>query len=1004
MPKHLIGEAMGTPATVLVVLFSILFMEVLEFSYSIASHPNVNCIESEQKALVKFRESLTDESNRLSSWVGEDCCTWKGVVCSNKTGHVLRLDLHNPFDDLANFSKTCLGGEINPSLLNLKHLSHLDLSMNNFSGTQIPKFLGSLQNLRYLNLSNSGFGGNIPHHLGNLSSLRYLDLSDFFYNDLTVDNLLWVSKLSSLKHLDISEISIGEGTDWLQPINMLSSLSVLKLTGCQLYTIPPLSYVNFTSLSSLDLQSNSFDSTIPLWLSNITGLLRLHLDDNRFHGPIPDTLGRLSSLTHIGLSDNSFNTSMPSSLGNLSSLVLLDLFGNEFQGSLQTTIKNLCRLHVLDLSNNNFSGEIPSLEGGPFGCHKNLERLLLSRNSIHGPIPVSIGRLLRLRELDVSRNQLNGSIPLSLGQLSKLEMLDVSHNYLAGMVSEYHFTKLTRLNTLSMSFNFLALNVSSQWIPPFQLQHIELASCNLGPRFPSWLQTQTRVIMLSMYNASVSDTIPDWFDNVYSHILYLDLSMNQISGKLPKFVESNNSIWIGFRELILKSNKFDGPLTLFPSDVTILDLSDNLLSGHIPMIKDVVNLKLEQFILSNNQLSGEIPTFLCNVKTMIFIDLSRNQLTGRLPKCLGFLQQLRILDVTNNSLHGEIPSTLGSLWNLESLHLRNNRFCGKFPLSLQNLTSLQVLDLGKNAFTGIIPPWIGEKLLNLEFLNLQSNKFHGDIPPKICWLSALQLLNVAQNSITGNIPHCFGNFTAMVMDQGLVKGGSGVGANYKEYIIDSIRGIERTYTAAIEEHSSIDLSNNNIDGEIPEELMNLLGLWKLNLAGNHLNGRIPETIGNLKRVESLDLSKNELSGSIPSGLSDLYFLSHLNLSFNNLSGRIPKGNQLQTLDDQSIYMGNSELCGAPLLKSCPGDKPVEGHDQQFQAKGEDSFEFLWFYAGIGPGFFVGFLAVCCTLLFKKSWRYAYFGLVENVYNGLLLASALTAARLRRKFRKGEFGA
>ncbi|CAK9160630.1 unnamed protein product [Ilex paraguariensis] len=383
---------MGTPTTVLVVLFSILLIQVLEFSYSIASHSNVRCIEIEEKGLVKFRENLTDESNRLSS-------------------------------------KTCLGGGINPSLFNLKHLSHLDLSMDNFSGTQIPKFLGSLQNL-------------------------------------------------------------------------------------------------------------SFDSTIPLWLSNIPGLLRLHLDDNRFQGPIPDTLGRLYSLTHIGLSDNSFNTSMPSSLGNLSSLVHLDLSVNEFQGSLQTTIKNLCRLRVLDLSKNSFSDEIPRAERGPFGCHKNLESLLLSSNSFHVPIHMSIGRLSRLRELDVSKNLLNGSIPSILGQLSKLEMLDVSANHLAGMVYEYHFTKLTKLNRLSMSFHFLALNVSSQWIPPFQLQAIKLASYNLGPLFSSWLQTQTHVILLFMSNASVSDTIPDWFENVYSRIPYLDLSMNRISGKLPKFVAS----------------------------------------------------------------------------------------------------------------------------------------------------------------------------------------------------------------------------------------------------------------------------------------------------------------------------------------------------------------------------------------------------------------------------------------------------------------------------------
>ncbi|RVW24316.1 hypothetical protein CK203_098672 [Vitis vinifera] len=40
---------------------------------------------------------LTDPSGRLSSWVREDCCKWRGVSYYNRTGRVIKLKLGNPF-------------------------------------------------------------------------------------------------------------------------------------------------------------------------------------------------------------------------------------------------------------------------------------------------------------------------------------------------------------------------------------------------------------------------------------------------------------------------------------------------------------------------------------------------------------------------------------------------------------------------------------------------------------------------------------------------------------------------------------------------------------------------------------------------------------------------------------------------------------------------------------------------------------------------------------------
>ncbi|KAF5932964.1 hypothetical protein HYC85_029135 [Camellia sinensis] len=963
---------MDTTCSALVMLFALFFIERLEFICS-STNSNVSCIASEREALMKFKGNLIDEANRLSSWVGKDCCTWKGVGCSNKTGHVVKLDLHNPIDD-PNFEINQLGGQISPSLLDLNHLHYLDLSMNDLRGP-IPDTLGTLTSLTVLDLSYNNFNDSMLYYsLCNLSSLVYIDLS-------------------STSHRGAIPHCLG----------------------------------NLASLSILRLNENYLQGPIPSEMGNMTQLIELDLCWNAFQGPIPSEMGNMIQLTELDLSWNAFQGPIPSEMGNMTQLTRLDLSWNAFEGEIPNSMRNLCNLRVLDLSNNKFTGKLSTSVGSPLGCihnsledlslssnklsgglpnhlgeFKNLEWLTIGNNSFYGALPSSLGTLSYLSVLDTRDNQLNGSIPISLGQLSKLECLDLSKNAFVGTVFELHFAKLRNLRVLNLHSNSLVLNVSSQWVPPFQLQFIELSSIKVGPQFPQWLETQKNVTRLDMSNASISVVIPDWFESIYCGIIYLDLSNNQIRGKMPIFQNCKYRYSAHGKRLQLSSNRFEGPLTPLPSHVYSLNLFNNLLSGPITVSGDNVTMSFIYLVLSNNHLTGVIPVSLCKAKHITLIDFSNNQLSGKIPPCLGHL-------------YGEIPSSLGSLQFLNSLHLRNNKFHGKLPLSLRNLTFLFIIDLGENVFTDNIPPWIGYNLTNLKFLNFQANNFYGDIPSQLCHLQNLQLLNLAQNNITGNIPRCFGNFTAMVaLDRGYNFNATyHFGYNfdttyhfrgiYDENILDSMKGIELEYTKTLKFLISMDLSNNGIVGEIPEELMDLFGLMNLNLSGNHLKGRIPNNIGNLTQLESLDLSRNKLSGPIPPSLSSLSYLSHLNMSFNNLSGRIPTGNQLQTLNDPSIYIGNDGLCGAPL-NSCIDDKSFDGdHKHADESKVADETDVLWFCTGIGPGFLVGFFGVCGTLNFKKSWRYAYFQFIENNYNWMSINIAIKFAQLRRKFNKSTFG-
>ncbi|MYD92844.1 MAG: hypothetical protein F4Y02_03965 [Chloroflexi bacterium] len=85
----------------------------------------------------------------------------------------------------------------------------------------------------------------------------------------------------------------------------------------------------------------------------------------------------------------------------------------------------------------------------------------------------------------------------------------------------------------------------------------------------------------------------------------------------------------------------------------------------------------------------------------------------------------------------------------------------------------------------------------------------------------------------------------------------------------------------------LDLSQNQLSGEIPAAIGQLTGLTNLDFFGNQLTGAIPPQIGNLDKVTRLSLWANQLSGSIPAELGDMESLAWVALGINELTGSIP---------------------------------------------------------------------------------------------------------------------
>uniref|UniRef100_A0A9I9CEH2 Leucine-rich repeat-containing N-terminal plant-type domain-containing protein n=1 Tax=Cucumis melo TaxID=3656 RepID=A0A9I9CEH2_CUCME len=999
----------------------------------VGAYTSNNCSDIEREALISFKQGLLDPSARLSSWVGHNCCQWHGITCNPISGKVIKIDLHNslgsalsqfveygdlkrPWIDLKyflrEFQKTCLTGKISHSLLELKYLYYLDLSFNDFEGASIPYFLGMLKSLRYLKLSSANFSGQIPIYLRNLTNLSYLDLSDERGFMLHVKNLRWLSGFSSLEYLNLGGVNlISVERNWMHTINGLSSLLELHLSNCGILSFDTsIAFLNLTSLRVLDLSSNLINSSIPLWLSNLTSLSTLDLNGNIFRGTIPSNFVKLKNLQVLELTGNSLSNDIgdhtpPIFSQNLCKLRFLHLGYNHYDFKLGTFLDSFSncsrnRLESLDLVGNKIVGEIPN----SLGTFKNLRFLNLSDNFLWGSLPNSIGNLSLLEHLHVSSNVLNGTIPLSFGQLSKLVYYEDYGNSWNTTITEVHLMNLTELKILQVwtkSIQTFVFNITYDWIPPFSLKILFLENCLIRSQFPIWLRTQTQLTEIVLSNVGIFGSLPnEWISKVSSQVIRLDLSYNLFNLKLSHIFTSHQKN---------DSGENDSIIPLRYPNLRHLDLRNNQLLGTIPLTINDSMPNLYRLDLSENNLHGTIPSSIKTMNHLEVLSMSHNRLSGKLFDDWSRLKSLLVVDLANNNLHGKIPTTIGLLTSLNKLMLNNNNLHGEIPNSLQNCSLLTSLDLSENIFlTGNLPSWLGVAVPKLQLLNLRSNHFSGTIPRQWCNLSAICVLDLSNNHLDGKLPNCLHNWKFFVQDyyrDGLrsYQTNSGAYYSYDENTRLVMKGMESEYNTILDSVLTIDLSRNKLTGEIPKEITNLVQLDTLNLSNNNFVGIIPENIGAMKKLETLDLSYNNLSGRIPASLASLNFLTHLNMSFNNLTGKIPIGNQLQTLEDPSIYEGNPSLCGPPLQIKCAGDESsnnvlVSTSEEEKEDGNENDLEMVGFYISMAIGFPVGINILFFTIFTNEARRIFYFGFVDDVNYKILQIIDFLIVGVRRMMR------
>ncbi|XP_021721968.1 probable leucine-rich repeat receptor-like protein kinase At1g35710 [Chenopodium quinoa] len=389
------------------------------------------------------------------------------------------------FGNMKSLSYLKLGfNQLESSIPNIKHLTYLDLSSNNFkllssslgnlcslqkldvilnNLTQelgdiiqtlngctkksllilwlesnqiwgpIPDTIDTFSSLQELYLYNNRLNGTITQRLRNMTMLETLDLSSNSLKGTLSNNHF--SNLSRLKNLDLSNNSalvLNMDDNLVPPFQF----DTIYLGSCRLGPMFPKWLQKQTKYSWLDISGAGISDSIPnsFWKSLPPNLVNLNISHNNIYGTLPDLQiivpSTSSQFFDIDMSFNHFKGKIPSFPKHVTSVYLSsNKFSNHFPFLCP---KSKTNIHNLDLSNNLLSGEL-------LDCWMNFDQLLflnLENNKFSASIPSSFGYLNKLQSLHLANNMFSKDFPRSMMNCTSLINLNLGHNLLSGHVTK----------------------------------------------------------------------------------------------------------------------------------------------------------------------------------------------------------------------------------------------------------------------------------------------------------------------------------------------------------------------------------------------------------------------------------------------------------------------------------------------------------------------------------------------------------------------------------------
>ena len=834
-----------------------------------------------------------------------------------------------------------------------------------------------------IQLRNNDLRGSLPDSLFQLPALSILDLSS---NAIQGFNFSAVGRATNLQELDLTQTDLSS----FQGIGSLATTNITKLSLASNAVSGPLPTALFTltTLQQLDISNNALTGPIPSQVGRLTQLNRLRCFGNKLTGQFPSEIGYLRNLVELLAGDNNFGGTLPSSLNNLVQLQELTLHQlnsvNGIGGPL-LDLSGMQQLTSLQLAGNSLTGTLPATMLANTLRGNDRVELLLANNRLQGLIPSSWATHFADLFVDLVDNEITGYSDASL--CSKQAWMDDD-------VGRYGCNAILCPNG---TYNAVGRQTSSGSTcqPCPVAQYYGATTCG-GTGGNSEIETlQTLYLATDGSNwantlgwSTTSGDVCSWFGvscNAAGHVISISLDSNGLAGSIPTSLFTlpalqalnlaNNEISFSFNGIgsatNLRSLNLEGISLNSISGIGAakgleeINLTDNDLSGSLPS-ELLTLLNLRRLMLNYNQLTGRVPEGIAVLRNLQELYLLHNRMTGQLPAALGSLTNLKILALAENNFAGTIPPELNSLSNLEILSIQRDGgtnsstgnvgvnqgpnqgggpgLTGTLP-SFNALTRLRSLFLGVNSLTGTIPGDFLDSITNKTApitVDLISNQLFGEIPPALIRFEAMSLY-VAGNQIT-SIPDSLCKQTTWMLGQ--------VGSYSCDAILcppntTSIYGRQAdpgspctpcpSGTSA-QYYGSFSCGGSTYYAMIAER--NILGdLWRATqgiqwiYSSGWMDFDVPVcqwygiTCNDAgTAVESINLMQNDLSGAVPTSIFGLPNLQQISFAGNNINMSFTGIASASQL--QYMNLGNTGLSSLSGINNAPNLQVlnIEGND------------------------------------------------------------------------------